>query len=125
MLASRARLAGREENYLGRLQEQSAQGIALQAGRGTEATLTPTREDTVSKSADGGGGADGGGEGETGGWSGEDAFTAATCPECFIGQIHKRLNSRVFECDVCGYAIRKGAVIRKGRRKEAARERAY
>jgi hypothetical protein len=124
MLAAQARLAGRSENYLGQLQEQSMQGIAMQAGREAEASPTRTRDDTLSVGLDGGG-TDGRGGGEAGDWGGEDAFVTASCPQCFVGTIHKRLNSRVFECDVCGYALRKGSVIRKGRRMEAARERAY
>ena len=53
MLASRARLAGRDENYLGQLQEQSAQGIAMQAKRETEATPAQTRDDTISMGSGG------------------------------------------------------------------------
>jgi hypothetical protein len=120
MLSAKARLTGREENYLGRLQEQSARGIAMQAGRVAEATPTQTREDMVS--AGSGGGAEGGGGGE---FEFGEGIGATTCPECFIGTIHKRLNSRVYECDVCGFALRKGVVIKNGRRKEAQRERAY
>jgi hypothetical protein len=120
MLTAKARLAGREENYLGQLQEQSAQGIAMQAGRVAEATPIQTRDDMVSVGS--GGGAEGGGDGEI---EFGEGLGATTCPECFVGTIHKRLNSRVFECDVCGFALRKGIVIKQGRRREAQRERAY
>jgi hypothetical protein len=41
--------------------------------------------------------------------------TAHTCGMCQRGTIQKRLNSRVYECDTCGYAVKNGVVLRRGR----------
>jgi hypothetical protein len=40
------------------------------------------------------------------------------CPSCHVGTLSKRLNSRVYECSECGYAMRYGVTLRYGRRKE-------
>ena len=52
-----------------------------------------------------------------------DSWGAPSCPACLVGTLTRRLNSRVFECDICGYAQRLGRMIRSGRRKEAERAR--
>ena len=52
-----------------------------------------------------------------------DGSAGTSCPSCLVGSLSKRLNSRVYECDVCGYAERLGRMIREGRRKEAERAR--
>lgn len=123
----RARNAGREQNYLGQLQEQSLDGIVIQAGRTPEAA--PARQIADEGVAASGGG---GGGGESGGWAdgegerGEASLgTSSTCPACLIGTVSRRLNSRVSSCDVCGFAMRQGIVINPGRRREAEVGRAY
>jgi hypothetical protein len=52
-----------------------------------------------------------------------DGWGSPSCPSCSVGTLNRRLNSKVYECDVCGYAQRYGQMIRSGRRKEAERVR--
>ena len=86
------------------------QQVQLSEERAEEQTEEQTEENSFSGTADLTTPESGGGEALS--------RVSQDCPACHIGTLSKRLNSRVYECSECGFAMRYGVTIRQGRRKE-------